>query len=155
MERRFLSPCRNFGIRYDAVFFRGSGWKVGKGLGGIGNGLLGGLARGVELEKPLGALDFWRGILRWRIVGHICGSTKGIGLAIPSQLAAEGARVIVNVRSASAIHSDWEQVRKVVPEVKVDGFAGILATTTALKPCGSFSRGGLSGRKFSSRGFLR
>jgi hypothetical protein len=54
----------------DAVFFRGSGWKVGKGLGGIGNGLLGGLARGVELEKPLGALDFWRGILRWRIVGN-------------------------------------------------------------------------------------
>jgi NAD(P)-dependent dehydrogenase (short-subunit alcohol dehydrogenase family) len=85
----------------------------------------------------------------------ICGSTKGIGLAIPSQLAAEGARVIVNVRSASAIHSDWEQVRKVVPEVKVDGFAGISATTTALKPCGSFSRGGLSGRKFSARGFLR
>jgi NAD(P)-dependent dehydrogenase (short-subunit alcohol dehydrogenase family) len=61
----------------------------------------------------------------------ISGSTKGIGFAIASQLAAEGARVIVNGRSDKAVNSALEQVRKAVPEAKVEGFAGDLATTTA------------------------
>ena len=61
----------------------------------------------------------------------ISGSTKGIGFAIASQLAAEGARVIVNGRSDNAVNSTLEQVRKAVPEAKVEGFAGDLATTTA------------------------
>ena len=61
----------------------------------------------------------------------ISGSTKGIGFAIASQLAAEGARVIVNGRSDNAVNSALEQVRKAVPEAKVEGFAGDLATTTA------------------------
>ena len=61
----------------------------------------------------------------------ISGSTKGIGFAIASQLAAEGAHVIVNGRSASTVNSALEQVRKAVPEAKVEGFAGDLATTTA------------------------
>src|SRR5258708_36636468 len=61
----------------------------------------------------------------------ISGSTKGIGFAIASQLAAEGARVIVNGRLDHSINSALEQVRKAVPEAKVEGFAGDLATTAA------------------------
>src|SRR5258708_16178626 len=61
----------------------------------------------------------------------ISGSTKGIGFAIASQLAAEGARVIVNGRSENAVNSALEQVRKAVYKAKVDGFVGDLATTTA------------------------
>jgi NAD(P)-dependent dehydrogenase (short-subunit alcohol dehydrogenase family) len=56
----------------------------------------------------------------------ISGSTKGIGLAIASQLASEGARVIVNGRSDKAVHSALEQIRKQVPEAKVEGFGGDL-----------------------------
>ena len=58
----------------------------------------------------------------------ISGSTKGIGFAIASQLASEGARVIVNGRSDKAVHSALEQIRKQVPEAKVEGFAGDLST---------------------------
>src|SRR5260370_20488952 len=61
----------------------------------------------------------------------ISGSTKGIGFAIASQLAAEGAHVIVNGRTDNAVHSALEQIRKAVPEAKVEGFAGDMATTTA------------------------
>ena len=61
----------------------------------------------------------------------ISGSTKGIGFAIASQLAAEGARVIVNGRLDNTVNSALQQVRKAVPEAKVEGFAGDLATTTA------------------------
>jgi NAD(P)-dependent dehydrogenase (short-subunit alcohol dehydrogenase family) len=59
----------------------------------------------------------------------ISGSTKGIGFAVASQLAAEGARVIVNGRSDSAVKSALEQIRKTVPQAKVEGFAGDMATT--------------------------
>ena len=61
----------------------------------------------------------------------VSGSTKGIGFAIASGLAAEGARVIVNGRSDGTVGSALEQIRKAVPEAKVEGFAGDLATTTA------------------------
>ncbi len=61
----------------------------------------------------------------------ISGSTKGIGFAIASQLAAEGARVIVNGRSESAVNSALQQIRQDVPNEKVEGFAGDLATAEA------------------------
>jgi NAD(P)-dependent dehydrogenase (short-subunit alcohol dehydrogenase family) len=61
----------------------------------------------------------------------ISGSTKGIGFAVASQLAAEGARVIVNGRSDSAVNSALKQIRKTVPEAKIEGFAGDLASATA------------------------
>jgi NAD(P)-dependent dehydrogenase (short-subunit alcohol dehydrogenase family) len=61
----------------------------------------------------------------------ISGSTKGIGFAVASQLAAEGARVIVNGRSDNAVNSALKQIRKTVPGAKVDGFARDLATTAA------------------------
>src|SRR5258705_4142022 len=61
----------------------------------------------------------------------ISGSTKGIGFAIASQLAAEGARVIVNRRSDNAVNFALEQIRKAVHQAKAEGFTGDLATTTA------------------------
>jgi NAD(P)-dependent dehydrogenase (short-subunit alcohol dehydrogenase family) len=61
----------------------------------------------------------------------VSGSTKGIGFAIASQLAAEGARVIVNGRSDNSVNSALEQIRKAAPEAKVEGFAGDLATAPA------------------------
>lgn len=61
----------------------------------------------------------------------ISGSTKGIGFAIASRLAAEGARVILNGRSDSAVNSALEQVRKAVPDAKIEGFNGDLAAATA------------------------
>ncbi len=64
----------------------------------------------------------------------ISGSTKGIGLAIASQLAAEGARVIVNGRSDKAVAAALEQIRKTSPEAKVEGFAGDLS---AAEPVGT------------------
>jgi NAD(P)-dependent dehydrogenase (short-subunit alcohol dehydrogenase family) len=61
----------------------------------------------------------------------ISGSTKGIGFAIAGQLAAEGARVIVNGRSDPAVSSAVDQIQKAVPGAKVEGFAGDLATAAA------------------------
>lgn len=62
----------------------------------------------------------------------ISGSTKGIGFAIASQLAAEGARVIVNGRSDAAVAAALQQIRQEVPGAKVEGFAGDLATADAV-----------------------
>jgi NAD(P)-dependent dehydrogenase (short-subunit alcohol dehydrogenase family) len=63
----------------------------------------------------------------------ISGSTKGIGFAIASQLAAEGARVIVNGRSDKAVAAALEQIRHAWPEAKVEGFAGDLSTAEAVE----------------------
>ncbi|SRR5258708_4688096 len=60
----------------------------------------------------------------------VSGSTKGIGFAIASQLAAEGARVIVNGRSENTVDAALQQVRKAVPDAIVEGFAGDMAETT-------------------------
>lgn len=62
----------------------------------------------------------------------ISGSTKGIGFAIAGQLAAEGARVIVNGRSADTVADALEKIRRVTPEAKLEGFAGDLATAVAV-----------------------
>ncbi|MDR3458740.1 MAG: SDR family NAD(P)-dependent oxidoreductase [Verrucomicrobiae bacterium] len=58
----------------------------------------------------------------------ISGSTKGIGLAIAIGLTREGARVIVNGRTAEAVSKAQAQIAKIVPEAKTEGFAGDLAT---------------------------
>lgn len=63
----------------------------------------------------------------------ISGSTKGIGFAIASQLAAEGARVIVNGRSDEAVAAAVQQIRQALPAAKVEGFAGDLATAAAVE----------------------
>ncbi len=61
----------------------------------------------------------------------ISGSTKGIGFAIASQLAAEGAHVMVNGRTDEAVASALQQIRQTVPEAKLDGFAGDLSSVKA------------------------
>ena len=61
----------------------------------------------------------------------VSGSTKGIGFAIAGQLAAEGARVIVNGRSDPAVSFALEQIQKAVPGAIIEGFAGDLATAVA------------------------
>jgi NAD(P)-dependent dehydrogenase (short-subunit alcohol dehydrogenase family) len=63
----------------------------------------------------------------------VSGSTKGIGFAIASQLAAEGARVIVNGRSDKGVVFALEQIRETLPECKLDGFAGDLSEAKAVE----------------------
>jgi NAD(P)-dependent dehydrogenase (short-subunit alcohol dehydrogenase family) len=60
----------------------------------------------------------------------ISGSTKGIGFAIASALAREGARVIVNGRSESAVTEAQKQIKAAVPNAKLHGFAGDLSSAT-------------------------
>jgi len=63
----------------------------------------------------------------------VSGSTKGIGLAITIGLAREGARVIVNGRTQEAVAKANEQIGQSVPDAKIEGFAGDLATESGAK----------------------
>src|SRR5258708_4304425 len=63
--------------------------------------------------------------------GLVCGSTKGIGFAIGTGLAREGARVIVNGRSEKAVVEAKEQINQAVPDARIEGFAGDLSTAMA------------------------
>jgi NAD(P)-dependent dehydrogenase (short-subunit alcohol dehydrogenase family) len=67
----------------------------------------------------------------------ISGSTKGIGFAIARQLAAEGARVIVNGRSAPATAAAVQQIQRELPDAKLEEFAGDLATAGAVQALAS------------------
>ena len=60
----------------------------------------------------------------------VSGSTKGIGLAIAIGLAREGARVIVNGRSETSVNEALAKIRRQVPDAKLAGFAGDLASAT-------------------------
>ena len=65
----------------------------------------------------------------------VSGSTKGIGLAIATGLAREGARVIVNGRTAKNILPAHAHIREAVPKAQLESFAGDLsdaAVTAAL-----------------------
>ena len=57
----------------------------------------------------------------------ISGSTKGIGLAIATSLAREGAHIVINGRSDESVATALTQIRGVVPDGVLDGFAGDLA----------------------------
>jgi NAD(P)-dependent dehydrogenase (short-subunit alcohol dehydrogenase family) len=63
----------------------------------------------------------------------VSGSTKGIGLAIATGLAREGARVIANGRTATAVNDALARIRGTVPKAILEGFAGDLSSagTTA------------------------
>ena len=61
----------------------------------------------------------------------VSGSTKGIGFAIATGLAREGARVIVNGRSEKAVAEAKEQIGQTVPDARIEGFAGDLSTAAA------------------------
>ncbi|HEX4119327.1 MAG TPA: SDR family oxidoreductase [Verrucomicrobiae bacterium] len=63
----------------------------------------------------------------------VSGSTKGIGFAIASRLAAEGARVIVNGRSEKSVDEALTQLRRSAPDAKVESFAGDLSTPEAVQ----------------------
>jgi diketogulonate reductase-like aldo/keto reductase len=53
---------------------------------------------------------------------------ESIGLAIATSLAQEGARVVINSRSADSIASALEHIRGAVPNAVVEGFTGDLAS---------------------------
>ncbi|WP_166365019.1 SDR family NAD(P)-dependent oxidoreductase [Pseudomonas akapageensis] len=57
----------------------------------------------------------------------VSGSTKGIGFAIATGLAREGARVILNGRTEASVEPALAKLRGQVPGAKVEGFAGDLA----------------------------
>src|SRR5947209_6061488 len=61
----------------------------------------------------------------------VSGSTKGIGFAIATGLAREGARVIVNGRSEKAVAEAKEQIDQTVPDARIEIFAGDLSTAAA------------------------
>jgi NAD(P)-dependent dehydrogenase (short-subunit alcohol dehydrogenase family) len=58
----------------------------------------------------------------------VTGSTAGIGLAIASHLAAEGATVIVNGRTAQRVDEAIARIRAIHPEAKLESFPADLAT---------------------------
>jgi NAD(P)-dependent dehydrogenase (short-subunit alcohol dehydrogenase family) len=57
----------------------------------------------------------------------VSGSTKGIGCAIATGLAREGARVIVNGRSEKSVAEATKQIDRAVPKAMVKGFVGDLS----------------------------
>ena len=61
----------------------------------------------------------------------VSGSTKGIGFAIATDLAREGARVIVNGRNEKSVTDALKELQKLVPHAKLEGFAGDLSTAEA------------------------
>jgi NAD(P)-dependent dehydrogenase (short-subunit alcohol dehydrogenase family) len=60
-------------------------------------------------------------------IAFISGSTKGIGFAIARQLAAEGARVILNGRSDQALADATAKLRNKMPNAQLEGLVGDLS----------------------------
>lgn len=61
----------------------------------------------------------------------VSGSTKGIGFAIATDLAREGARVIINGRSEKSVAEAILDLKKAVANAKVESFSGDLSTLEA------------------------
>jgi NAD(P)-dependent dehydrogenase (short-subunit alcohol dehydrogenase family) len=57
----------------------------------------------------------------------VSGSTKGIGLAIATGLAREGATVIVNGRTEKSVSEAFAKITQAVPTAKLERFTGDLA----------------------------
>jgi NAD(P)-dependent dehydrogenase (short-subunit alcohol dehydrogenase family) len=57
----------------------------------------------------------------------VSGSTKGIGLAIATGLAREGARVIINGRSEKSLNEALGKIRKNIPKAAIESFVGDLS----------------------------
>ena len=58
----------------------------------------------------------------------VTGSTAGIGLAIATALAGEGAEVIVNGRTDDRVAEAIDKIKKIHPNAKLKAFAGDLST---------------------------
>src|SRR5258708_15829051 len=67
----------------------------------------------------------------------VSGSTKGIGLAIATALAREGARVVINGRTEASVSAARSEILGSVPNAAVEGFAGDLATPQAAELLGA------------------
>jgi len=63
----------------------------------------------------------------------VSGSTKGIGVAIATGLAREGARVIVNGRAEKSVAEALAKIRKTVPDAKLESFAGDLSDAATVE----------------------
>ena len=61
----------------------------------------------------------------------VSGSTKGIGFAIATGLAREGARVIVNGRSEKAVAEAKQHIIQTQADARIESFAGDLSTAAA------------------------
>jgi NAD(P)-dependent dehydrogenase (short-subunit alcohol dehydrogenase family) len=61
----------------------------------------------------------------------VSGSSKGIGLAIATGLAREGARVIINGRAQKSIDDALAKIGQTVPDAKLESFAGDLSDAAA------------------------
>jgi NAD(P)-dependent dehydrogenase (short-subunit alcohol dehydrogenase family) len=57
----------------------------------------------------------------------VSGSTKGIGLAIATGLAREGAKVIINGRTDKSVAEALAKIGKEVPKAKLESYAGDLS----------------------------
>ena len=66
-------------------------------------------------------------------IALVTGSTAGIGLAIGSALAGEGATVIINGRSEKRVTGAIDQIRKKHHHAKLEAFIGDLSKAEAVK----------------------
>ena len=63
----------------------------------------------------------------------VTGSTAGIGLAIASLLASEGADVVVNGRTRERVDETVERIAKACPKAKIRGVAADLSTAAGVR----------------------
>ena len=61
-------------------------------------------------------------------VALVTGSTAGIGFAIAAELAAEGARVILNGRSEQRVHDAISAILQRHPKAKLESLTADLST---------------------------
>ncbi|MDD2885902.1 MAG: SDR family NAD(P)-dependent oxidoreductase, partial [Dechloromonas sp.] len=61
-------------------------------------------------------------------IAVISGSTAGIGLAIATELAQEGAQVVINGRHQESVDAAIDKLRALLPDAKLQGVVADLAT---------------------------
>jgi NAD(P)-dependent dehydrogenase (short-subunit alcohol dehydrogenase family) len=66
-------------------------------------------------------------------IAVVSGSTAGIGLAIATALAAEGARVIINGRTQERVDAALEKIRERVPSADLRGVAADLGNSSGVE----------------------
>ena len=74
----------------------------------------------------------------YQLQGKVClvsGSTAGIGLAIATTLAGEGAKVIVNGRTDDRVAEAIDAIRKKHPDAKLEAYAGDFSDPDVVNEC--------------------